>query len=77
MTLLANGNVGIGATSPNAPLQLAKTAANRKLVLYETANNDHQIYGLGINSGVLRYQVDNLSSNHIFYAVFSLLVVLV
>lgn len=68
MTLLANGNVGIGAISPNAPLQLAKAVANRKVVLYETANNDHQFYGLGINSGVLRYQVYNLGSNHIFYA---------
>ena len=66
--ITAAGNMGIGTTAPNAPLQLAKAAANRKLVLYETTNNDHQFYGLGINGGVLRYQVDNLSSNHIFYA---------
>jgi hypothetical protein len=66
--ITGTGNVGIGITSPNAPLQFSNSTANRKVVLYETANNDHQYYGIGINSGVFRYQVDGTSSNHIFYA---------
>ncbi|MCT2560408.1 beta strand repeat-containing protein [Chryseobacterium herbae] len=62
------GNVGIGTTTPHAPLQFANTEGNRKMVLYETANNDHQYYGLGINSSVLRYQLDGTSASHAFYA---------
>lgn len=66
--LVPLGNVGIGTTAPNAQLQLGNTVANRKIVLYELANNDHQYYGLGINSAMLRYQVDATSSNHVFFA---------
>ena len=62
------GNIGIGTVSPNAPLQFANSIANRKIVLWEAANNDHQFYGFGINNNVLRYQVNTASDNHIFYA---------
>jgi hypothetical protein len=48
-------NVGIGTNTPNAPLQLANTAGNRKIVLLESANNDHQFYGVGINTSMFRY----------------------
>ncbi len=68
MTVLTNGNVGIGISTPNALLQFANTVVNRKLVLYETVNNDNQYYGLGINAGKLRYQVDGTTSEHTFYA---------
>lgn len=67
-TITNTGNVGIGTTTPNAQLQLGNTVANRKIVLYENANNDHQYYGLGINSAVLRYQIPAVGSKHIFYA---------
>jgi hypothetical protein len=60
--------VGIGINTPHAPLQLATSTANRKIVLYETGNNDHQFYGLGINNAVLRYQTDQTTSDHVFYA---------
>ena len=63
-----NGNTGIGLLYPNAPLQFSNTTANRKMVLYEIVNNDHQFYGFGINSGVLRYQVYSTVDNHVFYA---------
>jgi hypothetical protein len=61
-------NVGIGMATPHAPLQFTNTAANRKEVLYEVANNDHQFFGFGINSGLLRYQIGDVVNNHVFYA---------
>jgi Chaperone of endosialidase len=62
------GNVGIGTGTPNAPLQFANTAVSRKMVLYETGNNDHQFFGMGINASAMRYQVDATNSSHVFYA---------
>tara|TARA_R110002096_G_scaffold386435_1_gene580556 strand:- start:14639 stop:19189 length:4551 start_codon:yes stop_codon:yes gene_type:complete len=61
-----NANVGIGTSSPHAPLQFANANANRKIVLFEGADNDHEFFGFGINGGILRYQV-NAPGNHVFY----------
>ncbi|NMH28931.1 hypothetical protein [Flavobacterium silvaticum] len=61
-------NVGIGTTTPNAPLQFANTTVNRKIVMYEGGNNDNQYYGFGVNGQTLRYQTDNLGANHVFFA---------
>ena len=60
------GNVGIGV-DPHAPLQFNNDNVNRKVVLYESANNDHQFYGFGIGSASLRYQVDAPWASHVFY----------
>lgn len=60
--------IGIGTNTPNAPLQFSNSAVNRKIVLYDTNNNDHQYYGLGINGGTLRYQTDALGADHVFFA---------
>ena len=68
MTINSSGNVGLGIVTANAPLQFSNSLANRKLVLYDSFNNDNQYYGFGIQGGVLRYQVDNTTSSHIFYA---------
>ncbi|HMU46208.1 MAG TPA: tail fiber domain-containing protein [Chitinophagaceae bacterium] len=68
MTVLTNGNIGIGTTTPNALIQLANTITNRKIVLYDLNNNDNQYYGFGINGGTLRYQVDATLAAHVFYA---------
>lgn len=68
MSISDNGYVGIGNSSPNAPLQFSNNLRNRKLVVYEAVNNDHQYIGIGLNSGIFRYQVDGTSSNHVFYA---------
>jgi hypothetical protein len=68
ITVLSSGNVGIGITNPNAPLQLSNSIANRKIVLYEGSNNDHQYYGFGVNASTLRYQVDATAANHVFFA---------
>jgi hypothetical protein len=69
MIISGTGNVGIGTSAPNAPLQFANTIPSfRKIVLYEQANNDHQILGIGLTSAnELRYQVNAATSSHVFY----------
>jgi hypothetical protein len=62
------GNVGVGTVTPNAPLQFANITANRKIVLWDTLNNDHNYYGLGVNGGIFRYQVNETAADHVFYA---------
>lgn len=68
MRITGTGKVGIGTSSPNAPLQFPNNILNRKIVLFETANNDNQYYGFGINGGMLRYQTDTPSSDHVFFS---------
>jgi hypothetical protein len=64
-----NGNVGIKSTTgPNAPLQFSNTFENRKIVLLESANNDHQVMGLGTASNTFRFQVNSTSSDYVFNA---------
>ena len=67
-SLTITGNVGIGITSPNAPLQFSSVVASRKIVLWDNANNDNQFFGFGVNAGTLRYQVAATGDAHIFYA---------
>ena len=62
------GFVGIGNSSPDAMLQLGDGDGNRKLVIWDEMNNDHQYHGFGTNPNVLRYQVDAISASHVFYA---------
>jgi Chaperone of endosialidase len=62
------GNVGIGTASPNGQLQLSNSLVNRKIVLYEAVNNDHQFYGMGIDGNTLRYQVYTPFASHVFYS---------
>ncbi len=68
MRINGNGNVGIGNSIPNAPLQFSNAVSNRKIVFYEAANNDHQFNGFGLNPGVLRFQVNNTSDDFVYYS---------
>jgi len=61
----SNGNIGLGTITANAPLQMANVSGNRKIVLWEEANNDHNFYGFGINNELLRYQS---GFDHAFYS---------
>ena len=68
ITIAPNGNVGFGISNSNAPLQFSNVALNRKIVLYESANNDHQFYGFGINGSALRYQTSGSVDDHVFFS---------
>lgn len=47
---------------------LPSIIGNKRLALWDTADNDHQFYGFGINNQVLRYQTASASADHVFYA---------
>ena len=68
MTITYSGNIGIGTAATNGQLQFNNQLKNRKLVLYESANNDYQYYGFGIEDGALRYNIDAPGAAHRFYA---------
>jgi|GEM_PF-2096147 len=64
----SNGNVGIGTSTANAPLQLAN-GTGKRLVLYEVANNNTQYSGFGVaGTGTMNYQVPATTDAHVFLA---------
>ena len=65
---IVGSRIGIGLSSFNADLQFSNTNRNRRIVLYEDANNDQQFMGFGVNAQTLRYQIPSTSNNHVFYA---------
>ncbi|MDD2965579.1 MAG: DUF1566 domain-containing protein [Bacteroidales bacterium] len=64
---IQEGKVGIGTESPRAMLDLSSSISNRKILLYSSADNDHQFTGFGLNTDVLRFQLANTSGSFKFY----------
>ena len=62
------GQISIGGATANSRLQFPNELVNRIITLNQTINNQHQFYGFGINANILRYQVDSITANHVFYA---------
>src|SRR4030095_5407565 len=59
--------VGIWTTDPHAPLQFATQVAERKIVLYESGNNNHQFFGFGVSGyGELKYHTPWTGNDHVF-----------
>lgn len=68
LTVLRNGNMGIGVTSPEAPLHLKNETGNRRLVLWQTVpGSDLEFFGFGVNDFAMRYNVA-ANSSHKFYS---------
>lgn len=42
--------------------------SNRKIIFYDITGNANQFIGLGLGAGALRYQVDQPTTDHIFYS---------
>jgi hypothetical protein len=68
MRITSGGNVGIGTTSPNGNLQFSNNTNNRKIVLYQGANNDFEFYGFGVDSATLVYTTYTTGDDHVFFA---------
>ena len=62
------GMLGVGISDPTGLIHLSNDLANRKVVLYDVSDNEHEYYGLGLNASVLRYQTDGSTSDHVFYS---------
>ncbi len=62
MTILQNGNVGVGTTSPGFPLNFPNTTGD-KIALWGNSNNH---YGFGIQSGLLQVHSDAALANIAF-----------
>jgi hypothetical protein len=66
---LNEARMSIGTTSANASgIQLANHLVNRRIILFESANNDHQFHGLGINSQTFRFQIPDTASRYVWFA---------
>jgi hypothetical protein len=61
------GFAGVESLS-HGQIQIDNKEVNRKIILFENQNNDHEFSGFGINPNVLRYQVGSTDFNHVFYA---------
>jgi len=69
LSISSTGNVSLRGAAANGELQFPQTTTNKKLVLFENvAGNDHEYYGFGINTSILRYQASNVNASHVFYA---------
>lgn len=63
------GNVGIGTETPHAPLQFVTSANARKIVLYEVADNDHEVSAIGIGSmGEFLFQTPETDRDYVWSA---------
>lgn len=68
LTINGYGNIGVGVPAPTAQIHLSNRVNNRKIVLYDVSNTNHQFFGFGIDFNTLRYQVDAATADHVFFA---------
>jgi microcystin-dependent protein len=69
LVLNQNGFLGIGVQAPTASIHLPNEPSNKKILLYDINGNLNQFTGFGTEAnGTLRYQVDRLGADHIFYS---------
>jgi microcystin-dependent protein len=64
-----SGYLGLGGVeNPFAEITLPNTNKNKKILLYDVLNNQHQYSGFGSNASELRYQVYGSNIDHVFYS---------
>jgi microcystin-dependent protein len=69
LVLDQQGFLGVGGVeNPTAEISLPSSNKNRKILLYDLANNAHQFSGFGSSQTELRYQVGGVGIDHVFYS---------
>jgi hypothetical protein len=70
--LVLNGGIGMGNGVAAAPIinwgNTYTVFPSKQIALYDANNNNHQYYGLGIQSNQLTYIVESTAADHVFYA---------
>jgi hypothetical protein len=66
---LGEARISIGTNDANASgIQLSNHVTNRKIILFQSTNNEHQYFGFGVNAATFRYQINGTSDSHVFFA---------
>ncbi len=65
---LGNGSATPSRINFGSSYTVADPGSNKLISLLDTANNNYQFVGFGINSNILRYHVSSTSADHVFYA---------
>ena len=71
LTLSKAGFLGLGSVNdPHGNIHLENSISNRKIILWETANNINDYFGFGINGATLRYNIPSAGGGnvHRFFA---------
>jgi hypothetical protein len=65
--IVLDAKVRVDTINGGKKLQFANdTSTQRHIVLWETADNEHQYFGFGIHANSLRYQVSTPQCSHVF-----------
>jgi hypothetical protein len=60
---------GVASAGGGAAIQMNNVTNNRKIVMYDDgAPNNYQFYGFGVSGNTVRYNADQTSTDHVFFA---------
>jgi hypothetical protein len=64
----SNGNIGINTSNPTGRLTINEAWTENRHIVMSGGSTPESFFGFGVNSNVLRYQVDSSSAAHVFFA---------